>query len=440
MVAWILYVFMLLAGAGAASPWSNPSPVSATANAGITILPDYFGMHLQCVVTPCANNIRYPYPSNLGFTTLRLWDTDSWNTLEPKRGVFEWNDLDSLVRQATAHGVTSFLFVLGAVPAWASTNPKGNCGTSPPGQCYPPDLPALDEFRTAFVRRECGVVKYYEAWNEPNLTSFWGGSNTQLLTIVQHLHSIAKDPANCGCTGGVCSPGGGANPNKLLTPSANTIHSSAARRWLQDWFAVLDKSHPLADIVSFHGYESEPEEIAKDVAWLRSQADAHGLRDAEMWDTEDSWGKQQSFTEDQEAGWLMRSHITHAASGVSRYYWYAFGSCSWGTLYGASCGSEQEQQSGMRKAGIAYRTVSRWLTGATLAHCVRDKDETWSCYLRRTEVYKAVVMWNPGGSRQAKPPDADFVSYRDWQDTRHALGKTIIVSPTPILLENGSGF
>jgi hypothetical protein len=153
------------------------------------VSPDYFGMHLQCVVAPCENGVVDPYPSTLGFTTIRLWDTISWSLLEPSAGGFDWTRLDSIVSQATSHGVTSFVFTLGSVPSWASSNPTGRCGSSPAGQCYPPSLPAMDSFLTNFVQRECGLVTYYEAWNEPNLGDYWQGTNTQLLTVVQHVNA-----------------------------------------------------------------------------------------------------------------------------------------------------------------------------------------------------------------------------------------------------------
>ena len=101
---------------------------------GVVVPPDYFGMHVQCVVAPCGDGVLYPYPSGLGFTTVRLWDTTPWAMLEPSRGVFDWSGLDSLVSQATASGVTSFVFTLGGVPALASSNGSGECGTSTPGQ------------------------------------------------------------------------------------------------------------------------------------------------------------------------------------------------------------------------------------------------------------------------------------------------------------------
>ena len=133
------------------APQSHQQPALTTIGSGTTVSPDYFGMHLQCVVAPCENGVVDPYPSTLGFTTIRLWDTISWFSLEPSAEGFNWTRLDSIISQAASHGVTSFVFTLGSMPSWASSNPTGSCGSSPAGQCYPPSLPAMDRDRKSVV-------------------------------------------------------------------------------------------------------------------------------------------------------------------------------------------------------------------------------------------------------------------------------------------------
>ena len=440
----ILLLTAFLVGCGgnqspaAPAPPSQQQPAFTTIESVAMVSPDYFGMHLQCVVAPCENGVVDPYPSTLGFTTIRLWDTISWSLLEPSPEGFNWTELDSIISQAASQGVTSFVFTMGSVPSWASSNPTGSCGSSPAGQCYPPSLPAMDSFLTNFVQRECGLVRYYEAWNEPNLGDYWQGTNAQLLTVAQHFNAIVKEPANCGCSDGVCSPGGGKNPNRVLTPSVNSICLDSGRQWLTDWLALVDSSGLRSDVVSFHGYDCQPENIGQNITWLRSLADAHGLGNAEIWDTEASWGKEQGSAEELEASWLMRSYVVQAASGVARFYWYAYGSCSWGSLYGPSCGSSPDNRQGMREAGIAYGTVSKWLRGATIETCTSDEQQTWSCILTRPNGYAGVIIWNPNSSIQVPVPARNLVQFRNWQDTVSPLAATATVSPMPILLENGS--
>lgn len=438
----ILASIFLLACGGHVAP--VPASISAstastpTSQPSVYVDASYFGMHIQCVAAPCSTG-SYPYPADMGFATLRLWDSSSWRSLENSSGSYDWTALDSLIDQALSHGVTSFVFTLGSVPAWASSTPSGDCGNSPPASCYPPDLPSMDEFLTTFVQRECGVVRYYETWNEANLNDFWNGTDSQMLTIAQHLYSIAKNAANCGCANGVCRPGGGTNPNKILTPSVNSIYSDSGRQWIESWLTLLQRSAVKTDIVAFHGYESQPETFPDKLAWLRSLADAHGFQSAELWDTEANWyGASLTEQEQAQAGWLMRSYIMQAASGVSRFYWYAYGSCAWGSLYGPAC-DQRGDAPAVRKAGIAYATVSKWLSGASIQGC-RNEDQTWSCSLTRPNGYSALIMWSAQASPQADATQLGFTHYRDWQNTRHDLGPSIALSSTPVLLENQSVF
>jgi hypothetical protein len=96
-------------------------------------------------------------------------------------------------------------------------------GLRPAPTTHAPTAKGPDDFATQLVQRYCGRVEYYEPWNEPDGPAFWDGTNTQLLTISQHVAKIVKDPANCGCTDGSCSPNGGVNPNKVMLPPIRLV-------------------------------------------------------------------------------------------------------------------------------------------------------------------------------------------------------------------------
>ena len=104
----VLLLTALLVGCGgnqtpaALAPSSNQQAALTTIGSGTAVSPDYFGMHLQCVVAPCQNGVVDPYPSTLGFTTIRLWDTISWSLLEPSAEGFNGTRLDSIISQAAS--------------------------------------------------------------------------------------------------------------------------------------------------------------------------------------------------------------------------------------------------------------------------------------------------------------------------------------------------
>lgn len=357
----LLATAVTLSGCGGSPSSSSPQPAIASgvqpepiapvpapapaAPVGVTLPADFFGMHIQCVVAPCSTG-TVPYPTSLKFATVRLWDSAYWSLIEPGRDVYNWTELDSLTGIASANGVASFVFSFGNPPAWA-LNPDGSVNQQD-----------ADDFLNVFVRRECGTIQYYETWNEANLPSAWTGTQAQLVTLAQHFYTIVK--ANCPSA-------------KVLTPSVNTITDTDSRQWLINW---LNQGVPY-DIIAFHGYTQQPEAVQQDMQWLRSVV---GLK-VEVWDTEGSWGHEGSLTEAQEANWLMRTYIMQAASGVSRFYWYAYGSTTWGTLYN-------------RQAATAYETVSGWLTGATINDCSSDVAQNWTCTITRSDSTRATITWN----------------------------------------------
>jgi hypothetical protein len=281
-------------------------------------------------------------------------------------------------------------------------------------------------------------VRYYETWNEPNLTAFWNGTNAQLLNVAGDLYQIAKDPANCGCTNGVCSPGGGANPNQVLLPSISTI-AGEGLSWLDSYLATGGSRYPYADIVAFHGYGySQPEDIAQAVPQLQKTLAKHGLSALQLWDTEASWGFSTTDDQQQEASWLMRFHIAQAASGVSRFVWYAYDNCEWGTLWGPACQYSSDNWQGLRLPGEAYGTLETWIAGATLTHCDEYQDGLWACELQRSGGYDSWILWASSGTALSVPipNQLRLTHYRDWRNNINPLPQEITVNQMPVLLEN----
>jgi hypothetical protein len=408
-----------------------PNNSSATSNA-------YFGMTIHHLAdSSTLSKPAVPFPP-FPIQTFRFWDVVTWQTLEPANGQYDWTTMDETIAIAKQNGITDFIFTFGYVPTWASTNPADPCESVGAGSCDPPDRKAFDDFATQLVQRYCGVVRYYETWNEPNLKAFWNGTNPQLLSIATDLYQIAKNPANCGCNEGVCSPGGGDNPDLVLLPSINSINA-ANLEWLDSYLATAGGTYSYADVTSFHGYGyAQPEDILQGVPQLRQTLAKHGLSSFELWDTEASWGTSATDDQEQEASWLMRFHITQALSGVSRFVWYAYDNCAWGTLWGPACRNSSDNWQGLRLPGHAYATVEAWMVGATLDHCERYQDGLWACELRRPAGYEGWILWDSTGtSHSVSVPGAlQLTQYRDWQNHINALPSEIDVDQMPTLLEN----
>ena len=420
------------------------SPLSGTlaqANSSVAMTGSFFGMtvyNLAPIGTAPEANMT-PFPA-FPVSTLRLWDVAYWKMLEPNNGQFYWPKMDNTIAIAQQNGVSDFIFTFGQIPAWASTDPTDPCtGGEGPGTCSPPDMTALEEFATQVVQRYCGKVKYYEPWNEPNNSQFWDGTNAQMLAIAQQVYQIAKSPANCGCTNGVCSPNGGVNPNEVLLPPIAAINQQSIA-WLNSYLASAGTPYPYADIAAFHGYVwqgYQPEQIETGVQLLQQTLATYGLSNLPLWNTETSWQWNVTYTQDQQAAWLMRSHAVEAALGIPRFVWYAYDSCDWGSLYSSPlCPTVEGTPGQLTEAGTAYTTIENWFIGANFVQCLQYQNGLWACELQRSGGYDAWMVWSSTGTSVSIPVPAGLTVYRDWQNNLNTLSTQLTVGQLPMLLEN----
>jgi hypothetical protein len=428
-----------LSGTGATSGTFSydGSPIASTLvppNPSTPISADFFGMTIHHTATP--------FPA-FPVSTFRFWDVAAWSVVEGSSGVYDWSHVDTSIAIGQTNGISDYIYTFGSVPAWASTNPTAPCtGGDGVGSCAAPDMTAFDEFATAVVQRYCGTIKYYETWNEANNSFYWNGTNAQLLAVAQDLYKIAKDPANCGCTNGVCSPNGGANPNQVLTPSISSL-TAPNLSWLDTYLSTAGTQYPYADVVAFHGYPpngtaTDAEEIVGEVQSLNQTLANHGLSNLQLWNTESSWGSLTSVDQDQ-ASWLMRYHTALAVSGVSRFIWYAYDNCGWGTLWEAPwCAAPAEPTSQVTVAGTAYAVIENWLSGATLTNCQTYQNGLWVCQLQRPGNYSAWMVWSSTGTEIPVPipVSSGLTVYRDWQNNVTPLPSELTVGEMPVLLGN----
>lgn len=110
-----------------------------------------------------------------------------FNASDPSSPGYDWTGVDAAVRDLTNRGLGVLLTVWSA-PRWAEG--AGRPAYAPPGS-WRPDATQFGEFATAIATRYDGGfaglprVRYYEAWNEPNLdlylTPQWTQAGTRFV-------------------------------------------------------------------------------------------------------------------------------------------------------------------------------------------------------------------------------------------------------------------
>lgn len=329
---------------------SGPVPVS------------YFGMHIGYNCVPGGGcwagytGSAPPWPTQFTVGTDRLWGAygTSWAEINPTSGTYSWPLLDAQVAAGQSNGVTDFVYTFGRTPTWASSNPgDAVCSGNPPytngytnGGCdAPASLSSLTNFANALVQRYCGTIKYYEAWNEPDITSFWNDTAAHLNSMIQAEYAAVHSTANCACdTTGCGAAHAGTNPNYLLSPPIGQPFGYNAR-----FFHTLGAlgTGQYFDILSYHGYgySSGPTSYLGDVSSYRQYMyGLTGAGAAQMWDSEGSYGQQGQLPGiPNQMSWMARTYLTLWPSGISRYGWYQYdnannssGQGPWGQMWSSS--------------------------------------------------------------------------------------------------------
>jgi Cellulase (glycosyl hydrolase family 5) len=339
---------------------------SSLPTSSVPVAESYFGMHIG-FVSPGT-----PWPA-VPFGTWRLWDANvTWKDLEPSKGVWTFDKLDSFVALAQQHNVDVIL-PLALTPWWASERPDESCAYTSGSAAPPTNIQDWIDYVQVVTARYKGKIAYYEMWNETNSTSMWSGTREQLVALQLAAYSVIKR----------------VDPNAQLI-SAN-LTSGAALPYMQK---LLDLGYAnSADIIGYHLYVSpkQPEAIAPLASKIFSLLNRYGVSKP-VWNTETGWMLPSTFqSEDQAAGVAVRALLIGRASGIERFIWY-----EWDNHCCVSLFMTEADNATPTRAALAYANLQKWLVGNTLTSCALDSSGVWSCGLQFSSGAQGVILWTTG--------------------------------------------
>jgi Glycosyl hydrolases family 39 len=360
----------------------------------------YFGMHFHHL------NAETPWP-DMPVPEWRIWDAYvTWHDLEPYRNQWRFDRLDGYVALAEKHG-TGILLPLGMSPTWASARP-------PADNAEPANMDDWRIFVRTVVTRYKGRIQAYEIWNEPNLKTFWTGTMDQMVSLTKEAAAIIHS----------------VDPKALVvSPSVTATYGTS---WLADF---LKKGvGQYVDVIGYHFYITPkmPEDLPDFVHSVRQILKDNGLADKPLWDTETGWLEPSHFeSEEEAAGVLARAYVLMWASGVQRFYWYA-----WDNRHVTVKTTKEDHT--VTQAGYAYKVIQEWLVGAKMNGC-SENSGTWSCQLDRSG-RKYWIVWSAQGNRKFDAPKAWRVgSVKPLLHDAHPMsGSSVDIGPVPTLLKEGA--
>jgi hypothetical protein len=455
----VLFCSMLLGCAGGTST-SSIQPITPGAPSAPGSV--FFGMHVNRAVPG-----QFPYPT-IPFGSYRTLDSGVlWSDIETSSGQYSFNKLQNRLADAQVAGV-DVVYTIYNTPPFHSSNPTdANCGTYTStgleGGCDPPvdvnaDGSGTDASLIAFLQKLVGTVgnqiKYYEIWNEVNVTTEWTGTNQQLVRMAQDTRNTIL----------------AANPNaQFLSPSfANLAYAgSGAAGKMADYLyhsplADGTTGSSIADIINFHGYvfnaDGSPPQAETEVTNvnnLRALLSSTDLAKP-LWDTEFSYGPNGLGDPDLNAAFIASHLLIQGGQSIARTYYFDWDITEQEALWsntnsptGPCLGAGTPNNVGfLCETGIAYQQVESWLTGNTVTTpCsgpLPPNRGVWTCGITKAGGTQELAVWDSsqscsGGncttsSYTYSGPFTSFLTLTGGNTSAALGGSTVQVGVKPILL------
>jgi hypothetical protein len=344
-LAFILFCFFLSFAAWARA--AEPAPRK-------TFTENYFCMHVH-------EKPDYEAAfSEIPFKIFRTWDSGAvWPLIEPEKGKWNWELLDSYVRLANANGV-KLIFTLGMTPRWAAKNPEAP-SPYPYGSSSPPAN--LNDWRE-FVRKIAernekeygGAIKYWEIWNEPDNFQkgyeFYTGTVGELVEMARSAREILKK----------------VNPeNKIVSPGVTQM----GQLWLDKFLGKGGKD--LVDVIGIHfywdWYTAGLSDFTNSIDGLKKVMADNGCSGKPLWVTETGFNINHYKTAGERDMALALTVIAPLYGGADVACAYAWNNSVFTKMYDVESGKQTS-------LAAAYRELHRWLDGASITGLSRGKGKS----------------------------------------------------------------
>ena len=346
--------------------------------------------------------------------TTRLWDAGTaWAILQTGSNTFEWTNLDTWLDLVAAHQPTAVIFTFGHVPCFITSVPcnpqdQGNSkywSGGPPTDLTDSGSPTFTNFVTQLVQHcspagNCvkDYIKYYELWNEPNLSHYWSGTANQLYDMFKPVIPIIRN----NVSGAIVS-----------TPPI----CGGDTTYVANWLALENTNGRLSDYFGFHSYLSgyEPETRINMIIRMVNTKNEAGWTTTPWMNTETNFevgtNVCTSTVEDCD-GQIVRWHVLQyayqgGAGGAYHVGWYNWPSITAGGY------------------DTYYYTMMQWLAGSTFSDSCSSSGTVWTCPLTEADGATALIVWN-GSGNSSYTPASEYIDYRSFNGTYG--GKTTTIS------------
>jgi hypothetical protein len=269
------------------------------------------------------------------------------------------------------------------------------------------NLADFQAFVTAIVTQANGAIKYWEGFNEFNVSGIAPALLVQMQEIIYNtVHTL--DPGAL-----------------VLSPTVNS--GGAAASFAQ---FLADGGGQYFDIAAYHGYlNATGEGVAQSTIDIQNVLSEYGLSNKPLWDTE--WGMEAptviTNTTAQEA-YVSTGLVLQAALGVQTEIFYGYDNANT-ALYDTATGE-------LTAAGVAYQQTEQWLTGATEPSGYQLNGSVYTVQLVKNG-QSELIVWNSAG--QSSYAAGSYTQYVNAQgQVEPIVNGEVTIGTVPILLESST--
>lgn len=206
-----------------------------------------------------------------------------WSDIEAKQNQFHWEATDQIFKAFQFHPNLQPVIVLLSAPTWARSN---NSETTAP----PIDNSDFARFAEKFANRYGEWVDYYQVWDEPNLTTAWGGQEPRaveytamLAEVYKHIHAVDANATVIAAALAPTTETGPKNISDLL--------------FLRDMYTAGAKDYMDAAAAKPYGFDTPPTDrtVSSDtlnfsrIIALREEMVRNGDAKKPLWASEWGW-------------------------------------------------------------------------------------------------------------------------------------------------------
>lgn len=229
----------------------------------------------------------------------------NWFDFEPQQAQWNWGSLDAAISAARANGLSLYATVA-YTPQWASAvpgcTPFGPNDTEKCENKRPANVSDWTNAVTTVVNRYKGQVECWGIWNEPNLRTFFDGTEDQFVNEIFLPAAAAIRAADPNAK--ICGPelaGLTASSNWNGNQGTCAFGQCIRNGWERDLAQLLTRVGSHIDIITQHTYKSDAAGVMQAVLdgetvagvlshdSIKHVIETNGGAGKEFWLTETGW-------------------------------------------------------------------------------------------------------------------------------------------------------